>query len=147
MMAFEDFPLGHRFTTSTVTLTEEAIIAFAQANDPQPFHLDAEAAKESPYGGIIASGFQTMIEAFKLTLAEGGWADASMGSPGMEEVRWILPVRPGDTLHVEAEVLKSTASRSKPDRGFTVIRYDVLNQAGERVMSYTSTHMLRRRAA
>ena len=143
-MTFDDFPPGYRFTTSAFSLTEAQIIAFAQENDPQPFHTDPVAAVESPYGGIIASGFQTMIEVFKKTLAEGGWAGASMGSPGMDEIRWYLPVRPGDSCHVEAEVESARASSSKPDRGFTVIRYDVINQDGAKVMSYKATHMLRR---
>ena len=146
MKYFEDFDVGHRFKTSAVTLDETQIVEFARQHDPQPFHIDAEAARQSPYGGLIASGFQTLLEAFKLTLAEGGWAEASMGSPGMEAVEWRKPVRPGDRLHVEAEVLKSTPSKSKPDRGFTVIRCDVVNQAGDVAMSYTSTHILRRRS-
>ena len=142
---FEDFPVGHRYTTCPAVLDEAAIIAFAREHDPQPFHVDRQAAAGSVYGGIIASGFQTLLTAFRLTLAEGGWAGASMGSPGIEALRWLKPVRPGDRLHADAEVLDSRPSRSKPDRGFTVIRTDVINQHGETVMSYTSTHMLRRR--
>lgn len=145
MRYFEDFPVGHRFATSSVTLSEAQIIAFARDNDPQPFHIDPEAAAASHFSGIIASGFQTMIEAFKLTLAEGGWAGASMGSPGLEDLRWLLPVRPGDSLRVEAEVRKSTPSQSKPDRGFTVIHYTVINQTDASVMTYTSTHIFKRR--
>lgn len=144
-MRFEDFPVGHRFTTSSFSLSEAEIIAFARENDPQPFHTDPEAAKTSPYGGIIASGFQTMLEAFKKTLAEGGWAEASMGSPGMEAVQWLRPVRPGEVLHVAAEVIAARVSRSKPDRGFTKIRYDVVTAQGAVAMSYTSTHIFRTR--
>lgn len=144
-MYFEDFPVGHRYTTSSFSLSEAEIISFAKANDPQPFHTDPEAARLSPYGGIIASGFQTMIEAFKRTLAEGGWAEASMGSPGMEEVRWILPVRAGEVLHVEAEVTEARASNSRPDRGFTKVRYEVKRADGALAMSYTSTHIFRRK--
>lgn len=144
-MFFEDFPIGHSYVTSSFSLSEEEIIGFARAHDPQPFHTDPEAARQSPYGGIIASGFQTMIEAFKRTLAEGGWAEASMGSPGMEEVRWVRPVRPGEVLHVVAEVIDARPSQSKPDRGFTKVRYDVLTEDGALAMSYTSTHIFRRR--
>lgn len=144
-MFFEDFPVGHRYTTSSFSLIEAQIIGFALENDPQPFHTDPEAAKASPYGGIIASGFQTLIEAFKRTLAEGGWAEASMGSPGMEEVRWVLPVRAGEVLRVEAEVIEARASNSRPDRGFTKVRYDVLREDGALAMSYTSTHIFRRK--
>jgi acyl dehydratase len=141
---FEDFPVGHRYTTATTALSESEIVGFAREHDPQPFHIDAQAAAQSVYGGIIASGFQTLLTAFRLTLADGGWAAASMGSPGMEALQWLTPVRPGDVLHVEAEVLKSTPSKSKPDRGFTVIRTDVVNQDGETVMSYTTTHIFRK---
>jgi acyl dehydratase len=142
---FEDFPAGHRYTTSAFCLSEDDIIGFARQNDPQPFHIDPEAARASPYGGIIASGFQTLIEAFKRTLDEGGWAGASMGSPGMEDIRWLAPVRPGDSLHVQAEVLEARASASRPDRGFVKIRHDVLTPDNRLAMSYTATHILRRR--
>ncbi len=146
-MYFEDFPVGHRYATSAFSLSQDEIIAFARENDPQPFHIDPDAAADGPYGGIIASGFHTLIEAFKKTLAEGGWAGASMGSPGMDELLWLRPVRPGDVLHVEAEVLEARVSQSKPDRGFTKIRTDVLTADGTRVMTYTSTHIFRTREA
>ena len=82
---FEDFPVGHRYRTGTTTLDEAAIVDFAQQHDPQPFHVDAQAAAELVYGGIIASGFQTLLTAFKLSLEGGSWAEASMGSPGIED--------------------------------------------------------------
>jgi acyl dehydratase len=145
MRHFEDFTPGTTFRTSSVTLTEDEIVAFAREHDPQSFHTDPEAARTSPYGGLIASGFQTMLVAFRLSLAEGGWADASMGSPGMDALRWVKPVRPGDSLHVEAEVASSTPSRSRPDRGFTVIDYAVKDAKGDTVMTYRTTHILRRR--
>ena len=144
-MYFDDLPKGFTYETGAKTLTEEDILGFARQHDPQYFHTDPEAAKNSPYGGLIASGFQTMISAFKLTLAEGGWAGASMGSPGMSELRWILPVRPGDSLHVEAEVIAARASGKKPDRGYVTLRHDVLNQTGALAMTYTSVNILRRR--
>jgi acyl dehydratase len=147
MRHFEDFPVGHRYATTAVTLSREEIVAFADRYDPQPFHLDPDAAAESIYGGLIASGFQTLLTAFRLTLAEGGWAAASLGSPGMADLRWLKPVRPGDRLHAQAEVVEATPSQSKPDRGFTVIRTDVVNQEGETVMRYTATHILRRHSA
>ncbi len=141
---FEDLPVGFRFETAARGLSLEDILAFARQWDPQPFHTDAEAAAASPYGGIIASGFHTMLVAFGLTLQAGVWSEASMGSPGMEDVRWLQPVRPGDVLHVRAEVVSSRPSTSRPDRGFAVIRYDVLRQDGVKVMSYIATHILRR---
>ena len=141
---FDDLPVGFRFETEAQRLSLEEILEFARQWDPQPFHTDAEAAACSPYGGIIASGFHTMLVAFGLTLKAGIWSEASMGSPGMDEVSWLQPVRPGDVLHMAAEVVSSKPSNSRPDRGFTVIRYEVLRQDGVRVMSYTATHILRR---
>ena len=145
MKYFEDFPAGMRFRTGTVRLRRDEIIAFAREHDPQPFHIDPEAAEDSPYGGLIASGFQTMLTAFRLSLQDGGWAEASMGSPGMDEVRWLRPVRPGSTLHVEGEVVSSRPSQSKPDRGFTEIAYRVIDKQHNVVMTYRTTHILRRR--
>jgi acyl dehydratase len=145
MMYFEDFPEGHSYTTSSVTLDADAIIAFAREHDPQSFHIDPEAAKASPYGGLIASGFHTMVAAFRLTLDQGGWQEASMGSPGMDDIRWLAPVRPGATLHVEAKVVEARPSRSKPDRGLAKVHYAVKDGAGQTVMTYSATHILRRR--
>ncbi|MFP4361028.1 MAG: MaoC family dehydratase [Alphaproteobacteria bacterium] len=143
---FEDFTVGERFTTAGCTLSEAQILAFALAWDPQPFHLDQTVAAAGPYGGLIASGFQTLLVSFRLWHAAGVINAASIGSPGMDELRWTAPVRPGDTLHVEAEVLATKASRSKPDRGTAVIAYAVVNGRGDTVMTYRVTHLLRRRA-
>ena len=143
-MYFDDLPVGYSFETTSKTLTREAIIGFAETWDPQAFHLDEEAARASIYGGLIASGFQTMMTAFVLTVEAGVWTNASMGSPGMDEIRWRLPVRPGDTLWARGTVLSSTPSTSRPDRGRTVIGYEVHNQKDEIVMSYSATHILRR---
>ena len=144
-MYFEDLPVGFSYETASRTLTAEAIKAFAAEWDAQPFHLDEEAAKASVYGGLIASGFHTILTAFTLTLARFDWSKSSMGSPGMENVRWVLPVHAGDALHVKAEVVGAKASLSKPDRGFVELQYDIYNQKDEMVASYRATHMLRRR--
>lgn len=146
-MYFEDLGVGDRFETGTRALSRDEILGFAEQWDPQPFHLDEEAARASPFGGLIASGFHTLLTAFTLTLKADVWNEASMGSPGMEEVRWLVPVRPGDVLRVRAQVLESVPSRSRPDRGRTRIRYEVINQDDVMVMSYTCTHILRRRRA
>jgi len=146
-MYFEDLKDGYRFETGSSSLSEEDIVRFAALWDRQPFHLDAEAARQSPYGGIIASGFHTLLTAFALTLDADVWNEASMGSPGMDELRWLVPVRPGDTLRARGTVLSSRSSSSRPDRGRTVIRYEVLNQKDEVVMTYLATHILRRRVA
>ena len=144
-MFFDDLPVGYRFTTEARTLPLAEIVGFARRWDPQPFHTDPEAATASPYGGIIASGFHTILTAFVQTLEADVWNEASMGSPGMDEVRWLKPVHPGDTLQTAAEVMDSTPSQSRPDRGRTTIQYRVYNQHGDEVASYRATHILRRK--
>lgn len=141
---FDDFSIGDRFKTRGATLTEAQIIDFAYTYDPQPFHIDKVAAAEGPYGGLIASGFQTLAFSFRLFLAENIIAACSLGSPGMDHLRWLKPVRPGDTLHIEAEVKEMRPSQSKSDRGVLHMYYAVKNQNDEVVMSYIATHMLRR---
>lgn len=143
---FDDFSVGERFITRGVTLTESMIIGFAMTYDPQPFHIDVEAARQSNYGGLIASGFQTLALGFRMVLETGIFRVASMGSPGFDELRWLKPVRPGDTLHTEIEVREKTPSRSKPDRGILRIAYRIKNQKEEEVLSFLSMHLLRRRA-
>ena len=144
-MYFDDLPKGYSFETGTRTLNEDDILDFAHQWDPQYFHTDPEAAKASPFGGLIASGFQTMLTAFNLILEANIWNEASMGSPGMENLRWIRPVRPGDTLRVKAEVTNSTASKSRDDRGRTEFKHTVLNQNDEVVMIYHCVNILARR--
>lgn len=144
-MYFDDLPKGYTFETGTLTLSEEDILVFARQWDPQGFHTDPEAAKSSPYGGLIASGFHTMLTAFNLVLDANIWNEASMGSPGMENLRWIRPVRPGDTLRVTAEVTSSTPSKSRDDRGRTGFQHRVLNQRDEVVMTYHCVNILARR--
>ena len=144
-MYFDDLPKGYTFETGTRTLSEDDILGFARQWDPQDFHTDPEAAKASPYGGLIASGFHTMLTAFALILEADIWNEASMGSPGMENLRWIRPVRPGDTLRVKAEVTSSTPSKSRGDRGRTGFQHRVLNQNDEVVMTYHCVNILARR--
>ncbi len=141
---FDDFSPGDRFVSKGATLTEADIISFALRYDPQPFHLDVEAARESPYGGLIASGFHTLSQSFRMILQEGIFADCSMGSPGMDELRWLAPVRPGDTLHMECEVIEVRPSSSKPGRGILKMDYRTINQRGETVMTARMLHLLRR---
>lgn len=144
-MFFDDLPVGYRFETASCTLPLEAITDFAQQWDPQPFHMDQEAAAASPYGGIIASGFHTLLTSFTQTLGANVWNEASMGSPGMTDIQWLRPVRPGDTLRTRAEVMAAVPSESRPDRGRTTITYEVENQSQEVVMRYTAIHILRRK--
>jgi acyl dehydratase len=142
---FDDFAVGDTFTTRGVTLTESMIIDFALTYDPQPFHTDVEAARESNYGGLIASGFQTLALGFRMVLETGIFRAASMGSPGFDELRWLRPVRPGDTLHTELEVVDKKPSSSKPDRGIARIAYRIKNQKGEDVLTFLSMHLLKRK--
>ena len=144
---FDDFKPGDKFSTPGKTLTENEIVEFAKVYDPQGFHVDPVAAKQTIYGGLIASGFQTLALGFRLVWDTGLLKDASMGSPGFDELRWLKPVRPGDTLHVEMQVAETRPSQSKPDRGIVRMAYRYVNQAGEDVLSYTAMHLLRRRPA
>lgn len=143
----DDFTPGERFTTPGVTFTDAAIIDFALQFDPQAFHLDARAAADSLYGGLIASGFHTLSLAFRLFIQSGMLAASSMGSPGIDELRWLAPVRPGDTLHVELEVLEVRPSATRPDRGILRLRYVAHNQHGDAVLSFIVNHFLKRRPA
>jgi acyl dehydratase len=142
---FDDFSVGERFSTRGITVTESAIIDFATRYDPQPFHIDIEAAKASNYGGLIASGFQTLALGFRMVLETGIFRASSMGSPGFDELRWLKPVRPGDTLHTEFEVMEKKPSSSKPDRGILRIAYRIKNQKDEEVLTFLSMHLLKRR--
>jgi acyl dehydratase len=143
---FDDFAVGDKFTTRGVTLTESMVIDFALTYDPQPFHIDVEAARESNYGGLIASGFHTLALGFRMVLETGLFRAASMGSPGFDELRWLKPVRPGDTLHTELEVVDKKPSSSKPDRGLARIAYRIKNQKGEDVLTFLSMHLLKRQS-
>jgi acyl dehydratase len=144
---FEDFAVGDRFVSGGVTVSESMILDFALRYDPQPFHLDVEMAKASNYGGLIASGFQTMALGFRAFLDLGVFRACGMGSPGLDELRWPRPVRPGDTLHSELTITESRPSRSKPDRGMLMTSIRVLNQRGEEVMTFKGMQLTRRRPA
>ena len=142
---FEDFTPGREFRTDGATITEAQILDFALAFDPQPFHLDVEAAKQSIFGGLIASGFHTMALTFRLFAQTRALAASSLGSPGVDELRWLRPVRPGDTLRAVVRVAEQRPSTSKPDRGIVRLQWTTLNQAGEPVLTMTSMQLVRRR--
>ncbi len=127
-------------------VTEAEIIAFARDFDPQPFHIDPEAAEASIFGGIIASGWHTCALTMRL-LVDGFLSHAaSMGSPGVEQIRWLRPVRPGDTLRAHIRVLETRPSQSKPDRGSVKTLTEVTNQAGDLVMTMESFVLMGRAA-
>ena len=146
-MFFDDMVVGFRFDTPGHVFSEDDIIAYAQVYDPQPFHVDRAAAAQSIYGGIIASGLQTCAMAFALTLRAGVLNESSMGSPGMDRIRWLKPVRPGDEIRVTGTVASAEASKSRPDRGRVEIDYVVKNQKEEVVVTYSITHLQRKRPA
>lgn len=142
---FDDFTPGDRFESAPLTVSEALIVEFGRFYDPQLFHTDPQAASETMYGGLIASGLQTISLTFKLFLETGTLAGSSLGSPGLDEIRWKVPVRPGDTLHVVAEVLEARPSSSKPDRGIVRIHYTTMNQRGEAVLTFVGNQLLCRR--
>ncbi len=142
---FDDFKPGDRFQSAPLEVSEALIVEFARFYDPQIFHTDPRAAKETIYEGLIASGLQTIALTFKLFIETGTLAASSLGSPGLDEIRWKVPVRPGDTLHVVGEVLEARTSSSKPDRGIVRIRYTTVNQRGEAVLTFIGNQLLRRR--
>jgi acyl dehydratase len=144
---FEDYVPGHVHEFGPIVVDEAEVIAFARRYDPQPFHIDPEAARLSPYGGLIASGWQTAGLMMRLVVEHYLSPVSSLGSPGLDELRWPLPVRPGDALTVRATVTSSRRSQSKPDRGIVQTRFEVVNQRGQVVMSSTAMNFIRVRRA
>jgi acyl dehydratase len=147
MLYFEDFPPGDVRESPPRAVTRDEIVAFAQQFDPQPFHLDDAAAKRSIYGGLLASGWQTCAIYMRLMWETYLRDTASLGSPGVDEIRWLKPVRPGDTLRARFTVVEAVPSRSKPDRGIVRSVSEVFNQHGETVMTIRGLGMFARRPA
>ena len=144
---FEDFSPGWTAEYGPRRVTREEMIGFAAQFDPQPMHLDEEAARGTMLGGLGASGWHTCCVMMKM-VADGVLLDsASMGAPGIDEVRWLKPVRPGDSLTVRGSVLAARASQSKPDRGFVNFLWEVFNERDQKVMTLTCPQMLLRRNA
>jgi acyl dehydratase len=142
---FEDFHVGQTIELGSRSVTEEEIIDFAKQFDPQSFHVDKEIASKSIYGGIIASGWHTCGLIMR-AIVDGYMGEAaSMGSPGVDEIRWIKPVRGGDTLTVTATVLEARPSTSKPDRGVVTTIWHAKNQHGELVATIKGMAMFLRR--
>ncbi|HUQ21595.1 MAG TPA: MaoC family dehydratase [Gaiellaceae bacterium] len=142
---WEDFEAGQVLQLGSVEVTEQAIVDFARQFDPQPFHVDPEAAAESVFGGLIASGWHTGAMWMRLYVDSMLGGGAAQGSPGIEELRWLAPVRPGDTLAGRLTVLDATPSERRPDRGTVRIRGEMVNQDGVTVLSMVSRgHFARR---
>ncbi|MGH8704645.1 MAG: MaoC family dehydratase [Burkholderiales bacterium] len=143
---WEDFQPGNVLEMGSHTFGEEEIIAFARQFDPQPFHTDREAARSSFFGGLIASGWHTCAVGMRLTVDNSIGRSASLGSPGVENIRWLAPVRAGDTLSYRRVLLDSRPSQSKPDVGLVRSRWEAVNQRGETVMTMEGWGMFRRRS-
>lgn len=139
---FEDYREGETIAFGDRTVTAEEIIAFAREYDPQSFHLSEEGGRATPYGGLIASGWLTAALTMRM-LVDHVLTRHGLGSPGLDELRWLAPVRPGDRLRWQATVLEARRSRSKPDRGIIRQRVEAFNQKGEQVLSWTAAGLVR----
>jgi acyl dehydratase len=144
---FEDFAPGRVWEMAGPALAKEEIVEFASRFDPQYFHVDEQAAERSPFGGLIASGWHTVGICMRLICEAYLLEAASLGSPGVNEVRWLKPVRPGDRLNLRMTVLEAKLSRTKPDRGTVLHRWEVFNQHGDMVMHMEGYGMFARRPA
>jgi acyl dehydratase len=142
---FEDFKAGTVFELGNVQMTRERIISFAREFDPQPFHLDEKAAARSHFGGLIASGWHTCSVFMRLFVEGVLGKAASLGSPGVEEIRWLKPVRPGDVLRARYTVVSAEPSRSRADRGTVLSLAELFNQDGVLVMTLKARNLMSRR--
>ena len=148
MLYLEDLEIGQKASFGAYAVTREEVLAFASAYDPQPFHLSDEAAAKTYFGKIAASGWHTCAMTMRMLVDNGRHVPmASLGSPGVDELRWLKPVYPGDTLRVETEIVDVTPSRSKPDIGTFKSEVTVLNQDDVAVMRMKTIVLIRRRPA
>lgn len=144
LLYFDDLQPGQQFVTSTRTVSEEDILRFAREFDPQPFHLDHDAARHTLFAGLSGSGWHTAALTMRLMVESGPpLAGGILGVGG--EIAWTLPMRPGDTLQVHSEVVELTPSRSRPDRGTVTIRNETRNQRGEIVQTFVARVIVPRR--
>lgn len=141
----EDFEPGVAYTSPPRTISEEESIGFARRYDPQYFHTDPVAARDSAFGGLACGGFQTAALAWALVLDSRMFDQCPIAGLGVDELRWLAPVRPGDTLRCRFTLLDTRMSDTKPDRGVARFRYEVINQAQVVVMTLVITQLLRRR--
>jgi len=144
---WEDYEVGQKFPLGSTSFTEQEIVDFARQYDPQAFHVDAAAARHSMFGGIIASGWHVASKMMRLFVDNYVDQRTTLGSPGIDELRWLKPVRPGDTLTGWVECAEKVPSRSKPGLGVIHERWIVTNQSGEVVMTTKGINMVRRKPA
>jgi acyl dehydratase len=142
---FEDFAPGEVRELGSYAVTRDEIVAFARSYDPQPFHLEEEAGARSPFGGLVASGWHTAAMFMRLFVEGILLGSASLGSPGVEELRWLRPVRPGDVLTGRVRVLETRPSERNPGRGTVITESEALNQQGEVVMRMRARGFFARR--
>ena len=142
---FEDYPVGAVFTGGPILVSEQEILDFARHYDPQPMHIDKDAAERGPFGGLIASGWHTGAMMMQLLAEHFVPKPGNLASPGLDELRWLKPVRPGDRLSLRATVLSARPSRSKPDQGVVTSLVELVNQNGEVVLSLKPISLMRRR--
>jgi acyl dehydratase len=142
---FEDYEEGAVYEYGYAVVDEEELLAFAHRFDPQPIHVDAKFATDGPFGGLIASGWHTGGIFMRLFADHFLSRIASLASPGIDELRWPAPVRPGDSLRLRTTITQTRPSRSKPDRGLVFTRGELLNQDDQTVLSLTAMNLLRRR--
>ena len=142
---FEDYVAGVVYEYGYTSVSEADIVAFAERFDPQPIHTDAQFADSGPFGGLIASGWHTASLAMRLVVDHYVSRVASLASPGVDELRWPTPVRPGDSLRLRATVLETRRSLSKPDRGLVRTRAELLNQDDQAVLSLVAMNLIRLR--
>ena len=146
MRYFEDIRPGDAIELGRYEVTRAEILEFARKYDPQPFHLDEDAARDSPFGGLVASGWHTAAIFMRL-FVDGILADsASMGSPGVEGIRWTAPVRPGHVLTARVRVVEASPSETRPDRGTVITESEVTNQDGDVVMTVRARGFFKRRS-
>lgn len=141
---FESFKAGESWISAPKTLTKQEIIAFAEAYDPQPFHLDEDAAAQSLLGGLAASGWHSCATLMRLLCDDFLLNSSSMGSPGIDEVKWLQPVFPGDALRMKASVLETRASNSRPDMGLVRFHFDLLKANQDVAMTMQCSIMFAR---
>jgi acyl dehydratase len=141
----EDFPVGHRYITAPYAMTANEIVEVAQKYDPQYFHLDAEAARNSHFGGLVSAGVQTIALCWKLAHETGLFDDVVLAGIGFDHVRWLKPVRVDDVVHVELFLLEMTPSKSKPERAVARFQYEMKNQHDETVLTLQMLQIVRRR--
>lgn len=142
---FEDYETGNVYEFGSITVSEAEIVEFARRYDPQSFHTDRVKAAASEFAGIIASGFHTVSLAMRLFVDHYLSHVASLASPGVDEIRWPKPLRPGDTIRIRVSILEARPSRSKSDRGIVRSRVEAINQNQELVLSMTTVSILGRR--